>query len=169
VALQVDVKDIAACADSVMFCISKGLCAPVGSLICGSHDFIKQAKRNRKLLGGGMRQVGFLVACGLISLNDMTKRLELDHELACYLAKMLHQMPYIELDESKVQINMVFFKINQPDFDHNDFYEYLLSKGIKINPVDDGFYRFVTHNDISKADVDLTLKFVSDYLLKTPD
>ena len=169
VALQVDVKDIAACADSVMFCISKGLCAPVGSLICGSHDFIKQAKRNRKLLGGGMRQVGFLAACGLISLNDMTKRLELDHELARYLAKMLHQMPYIELDESKVQINMVFFKFNQPDFDHNDFYEYLLSKGIKINPVDDGFYRFVTHNDISKADVDLTLKFVSDYLLKTPD
>ena len=163
--LNVDPKTIAACADSVMFCISKGLCSPVGSLICGSKEFIKQAERNRKLLGGGMRQVGFLAACGLVSLNEMTKRLADDHQLAQYLAHKLNQLPMIEIDEEKVQINMVFFKINTPQFDNQAFYNHLLAKSIKINPVDNGYYRFVTHNDISKADVDYVIKVVSEYLI----
>lgn len=163
-ALNVDPKEIAACADSVMFCISKGLCSPIGSLIVGSKEFIKQAERNRKLLGGGMRQVGFLAACGLISLNDMTKRLADDHQLAKHLAQKLNQLPMIDLDETKVQINMVFFKINTPQFDHQAFYDHLLNERIKINPVDNGYYRFVTHNDISKANIDYVLQVINDYL-----
>lgn len=166
VSLNIDPAKIASYADSVMFCISKGLCAPVGSLIVGSHDFIKQAERNRKLLGGGMRQVGFLAASGLIALNEMTKRLDNDHKLAKYLASKLNEFEIIELDESKVQINMVFFKIKIPDFDHQAFYDHLSLHNIKINPQDHGQYRFVTHNDINQDDVDKTLRLIKDYLVK---
>ncbi len=86
-ALKVDVKDLVAPADSVSFCLSKGLCAPVGSLLVGSKEFIDEARHNRKLLGGGMRQVGILAAAGLISLRKMTGRLHIDHENACALAE----------------------------------------------------------------------------------
>ena len=168
-ALNVDPKAIAACADSVMFCISKGLCSPVGSLICGSKEFIKQAERNRKLLGGGMRQAGFLAACGLISLNEMTKRLANDHQLAKYLAHELNQLPMIVIDESKVQINMVFFKLATPQFDHQAFYNHLLSNKIKLNPIDNGYYRFVTHNDVVKTDIDYVIKIINEYLKQKVD
>lgn len=166
IALNTDVKELAACADSVMFCISKGLCAPIGSLLCGDEAFIRQANRNRKLLGGGMRQTGVLAACGLIAINDMTKRLDQDHALAKYLAAQLHKLNGIELDETKVQINMVFFQIAIPNFDHAGFTAYLFEKGIKTNPVDNGSYRLVTHNDIHKEDADYALKTIAEYLTK---
>lgn len=166
VSLNVDVKAIAACADSVMFCVSKGLCAPVGSLICGDRVFIEQAKRNRKLLGGGMRQAGFLAASGLIALQEMTKRLAEDHRLARYLASELKQIDKIDLDISKVQINMVFFKINDDKFDHSLFYNYLYTNGIKINPIDNGYYRFVTHNDVDQTAIDKTIKLIKSYMKK---
>ena len=113
-ALGVDVKEIAACADSVMFCLSKGLCAPVGSMLVGSREYIECARRNRKMLGGGMRQCGFLAAAGLIALEVMTKRLQEDHDNAKYMAQRLQQMPGVSLDMSSVEINMVFFKLDAP-------------------------------------------------------
>jgi threonine aldolase len=149
-----------------MFCLSKGLCSPIGSLLCGDAKFIKKARKFRKLLGGGMRQVGFLAACGLISLEKMVDRLKEDHENAQYLANELAKLPGIEIDVEKVHINLVFFKITKQDFDHNGFAAALLEKGIKINPAEDGSidYRFVTHNDVSRDSLDTVLVIMKESL-----
>ena len=109
--LKVDVSELGAPADSISFCLSKGLCAPVGSLLVSSKAFIKEARRTRKMLGGGMRQVGILAVAGLIALRDMPGRLHIDHENACALAEGLAKLPYIDLDMSSVQSNMVFFNL----------------------------------------------------------
>ncbi|MEG1778287.1 MAG: threonine aldolase family protein, partial [Angelakisella sp.] len=109
-ALGVSPKEIAACTDSVMFCLSKGLCAPVGSMICGTREFIARARRMRKILGGGMRQAGVLATCGIIALEKMTLRLGEDHESAKYLAAELNKIQGIEVETNRVKINMVFWK-----------------------------------------------------------
>ncbi len=110
-ALNTSVKDLVAPADSVSFCLSKGLCAPVGSILVGSKAFIHEAHRTRKTLGGGMRQAGILAAAGLIALHKMTKRLHEDHANACRLAEGIADIPHIKVDVSRVQTNMVFFDL----------------------------------------------------------
>jgi len=97
--------------DSVSICLSKGLCAPVGSVLVGSEDFIRQARRQRKLLGGGMRQAGVLAAAGIIALKTMTQRLQADHHLAQRLAQGLATIPGIQIDPTVVETNMVFFAL----------------------------------------------------------
>lgn len=153
-ALGVDVKEIAACADSVKFCLSKGLCAPVGSILAGSKEYIEQARRYRKLLGGGMRQCGFLAAAGLVALEVMTKRLQEDHDNAKYMARRLQKIKGISLDMDSVEINMVFFRIDAPEQVIQTLPEKMLEAGIKINGIEDGEFRFVTTNDTSRADID---------------
>ena len=153
-ALGGDVKEIAACADSVMFCLSKGLCAPVGSILVGSKEYIEQARRYRKLLGGGMRQCGFLAAAGLVALEVMTKRLQEDHDNAKYMARRLQKIKGISLDMDSVEINMVFFRIDAPEQVIQTLPEKMLEAGIKINGIEDGEFRFVTTNDTSRADID---------------
>jgi threonine aldolase len=111
VALNTSAKDLVRDADSVMFCLSKGLCAPVGSMLVGSYDFIQQARRVRKSLGGGMRQAGILAAAGLIAIRSMTTRLAEDHVNAYALAEELVALPHIHLDLKTVQTNMVFFDL----------------------------------------------------------
>lgn len=154
VVLERDVKDIAACCDSVMFCLSKGLCAPVGSVLCGSKTFIERARKNRKALGGGMRQVGFLAAAGIIAIEKMSKRLKDDHDNAKYLAQRLQTFEMIQLDLANVEINMVFFTINAPKAVRDDLPQFLQSRGILINAEEDGEFRFVTSNDVTKDDID---------------
>lgn len=110
-ALNTPVKDLVAPADSVSFCLSKGLCAPVGSILVGSKEFIYRAHRTRKMLGGGMRQAGILAAAGLIALHKMTTRLQEDHDNACRLAEGIAQIPYINIDVSRVRTNMFFFDL----------------------------------------------------------
>jgi threonine aldolase len=110
-ALGVPAHELVAPADSMSFCLSKGLCAPVGSVLVGSQDFIYEARRTRKSLGGGMRQVGILAAAGLIALREMTQRLHEDHAHACRLAEGLATIPHIEIDPSRVRSNMVFLRI----------------------------------------------------------
>ncbi|MBZ0287026.1 MAG: low-specificity L-threonine aldolase [Anaerolineae bacterium] len=110
-ALNIPVHELVAPADSVSFCLSKGLCAPVGSVLVGSQAFIAQARRMRKLLGGGMRQVGVLAAAGLIALREMTPRLKEDHVNACSLAEGLAQLPHIRIDPATVYTNMIYFDI----------------------------------------------------------
>ena len=161
--LGVDAREITRYCDSVMFCLSKGLCAPVGSMLCGSEAFIRRARKYRKLLGGGMRQVGILAAAGILSLTQMTKRLHVDHENARYIADALAQVPGVTVDLDSVHINIVFFKIAAPEFDHGAFARHLLDNGIKINAADDGVYRFVTHNDVSREDVDFVLDVIKKY------
>ena len=137
-----------------MFCLSKGLCAPVGSILAGSKEYIEQARRYRKLLGGGMRQCGFLAAAGLVALEVMTKRLQEDHDNAKYMARRLQKIKGISLDMDSVEINMVFFRIDAPEQVIQTLPEKMLEAGIKINGIEDGEFRFVTTNDTSRADID---------------
>jgi len=104
-----------------------------------------------------MRQAGVLAACGIISLEKMTKRLCEDHANARYLAETLAATPDIILDPKAVHINLVFFTITKPNFNHNAFPQYLLEKGIKINAAENGEYRFVTHNNITRQDIDTVI------------
>lgn len=110
-ALGIDPKLITQHVDSISICLSKGLCAPVGSVLVGQPDFIHQARRHRKLLGGGMRQAGILAAAGLIALKDMTQRLAHDHDNARRLALGLAEIPGIGIDPARVETNMVFFSL----------------------------------------------------------
>ena len=110
--LNVDVKEIAQFADSINFCLSKGLCAPIGSVLVGSNEFINKARKNRKLLGGGMRQAGILAAAGIIALDEMTLRLQEDHENAKNLAEGLAEIPGIHLDVEGVQTNIIMVDVS---------------------------------------------------------
>jgi len=162
--LGCDVKELVACCDSLMFCLSKGLCAPIGSMLCGSAEFIRRAKKIRKLMGGGMRQAGILAACGIIALEKMTKRLHIDHENAQYMAAKLADIPGVEIDQSRAHINLVFFKVNKPNFDHAAFVSSLLAQSIKTNAREGGIYRFVAHNDISREDINRAIDVVKSLI-----
>lgn len=162
--LSVDVKEISKYSDSVMFCLSKGLCSPIGSILCGTREFIQKARRNRKILGGGMRQVGVIAACGIISLDKMIDRLKIDHENARYLAENLSKIDGFEIDLNSVQTNMLFFDIKIPNFNHKEFASYLLDKGIKINEAIGDNYRLVTNNDVTKENIIFLLNCINNYL-----
>lgn len=161
-ALKCDVEEIAQYADTVSVCLSKGLCSPIGSILVGSAAFIREARYKRKIMGGGMRQVGILAACGKISLQQMTKRLSVDHENAIYMEKLLSQIPGIQIDRSQREINMVFFDILNEKKYH--LHEYLFQNGVKILPYDNGF-RFVTHNYIDQKDIKRVYELMKEYLV----
>ena len=162
--LNVKATDITQYTDSVMFCLSKGLCAPVGSMLAGSKVFIDKARKNRKLLGGGMRQSGILAAAGIIALEEMIKRLDMDHENAKYMAKRLLGIPGIELDIDKVQIDMVFFKLDSSYISPDALVNKLFKKGIKISEPEAGLYRFVSNNDIDKKDIDYLIDSMKEII-----
>jgi threonine aldolase len=162
-ALGVPVTELSRCADSVMFCVSKGLCAPVGSLVCGTGEFVERARYNRKILGGGMRQAGVLAACGIIALEKMTTRLHLDHENARYLGDRLAEIPGITVDKEKIRINMVFWKQNVPGFDNEAFMAFMSERRIKTTGIRVDEYRFVTHNDITRDDIDTVAAALREY------
>jgi threonine aldolase len=159
VALGGDVKTIAQYADSVTFCLSKGLSAPVGSVICGSREFIAQARRYRKMLGGGMRQAGVLAAAGIVALEKMVDRLAEDHANARRLAEGLADTPGVLIELDRVQTNIVFFNLTSDVKTPGQvIVQRMLDHKIKI--LDAGparRFRFVTHAWIDRADVDRTL------------
>jgi threonine aldolase len=163
-ALRIPAARIAACADSVMFCVSKGLCAPAGSLVCGPAEFVERARYNRKILGGGMRQAGVLAACGIIALEKMTARLAADHENAHILGERLSGIPGVNVDREKIRINMVFWKAEIPGFDDKGFAAFMGERRIKIGEGAAGEYRFVTHNDVSREDVDRVITALEEYI-----
>lgn len=161
-ALGVEAAEVAARADSVMFCLSKGLCAPVGSILAGPRSFIDAARRKRKIMGGGMRQAGVLAAAGLLALDEMTKRLGEDHENARRLAGLLAELPGVELDPASVQINMVFFKAcfkGEGTAYAGRVVAAMKRQGVLVNPPDivspgKAEFRFVTHYWIDRARVE---------------
>lgn len=163
-ALNVDAKEISKYADSVMFCLSKGLCAPIGSMLVGSKAFIERARKNRKLMGGGLRQVGIIAACGVVALKEMTKRLHVDHENAQYLAKGLSELPGINVLDNQRDINMVFITISDEINFPDNFSELLREKGIKVNGYRGEEIRFVTHNDIDKKDIDYVIEVIKGFI-----
>jgi threonine aldolase len=138
--------------DSVMFCVSKGLSAPVGSLLCGSEEFIHEARRVRKALGGGMRQAGVLAAAGLVAL-DMVERLDEDHAHARRLAEGLTRIP--QLAVHPVETNMVLADVSATGLTGTHFAELMHDAGVGCLPRDMGpTARFVTHRHITSADID---------------
>lgn len=163
-ALGVDASQITQYTDSVMFCLSKGMCAPVGSMLAGSKLFIARARKNRKLLGGGMRQAGILAAAGLIALEKMSKRLNIDHENAKYMAMRLLEIPGIKLIPEDVQINMVFFDMEETETSSAKLVSELFKKNIKINGIEGGLMRFVTNNDVTKEDIDYTIQCMKEIM-----
>lgn len=165
-ALDVDVKEITKYCDSVMFCLSKGLCAPIGSILAGSKEFINKARKKRKLMGGGLRQAGFLAAAGIVSLEEMTKRLNEDHNNAKLLAEELNKIPEINVDFSNLKINMVFFKFNDSSIDTKALVNYLLENNIKINDIENGLMRFVTHYWIKEEDIHKIVNTLKKFLSK---
>jgi threonine aldolase len=132
--LGVNAKEIANLCDSVMFCLSKGLCAPVGSILAGNKIFINRARKGRKLMGGGLRQAGFLAAAGIVALDSMITRLKEDHENAIFLGTELSKIPGIKVKIEDININMVFLDITQTEWDANELTLALQERGIKVNP-----------------------------------
>lgn len=163
-ALDVDVKEITKSCDTVSCCLSKGLCAPVGSVLAGDSVTITKARKYRKMLGGGMRQCGILAAAAIIALKDMTKRLKEDHDNARYMAKKLSELSGVEVDLESVQINMVFFKLDRPAGLIDSLPDKMLEKGIKINGMELGELRFVTSNDVSRDDIDYAVKVFAELI-----
>ncbi len=151
--LGVDPREITQYCDSVMFCLSKGLCAPVGSMLAGTREFIERARKGRKLMGGGLRQAGILAAAGLIALKKMTRRLHEDHENALLLGKELAKIPGVKVNLDDIHINMVFFDISETGCNQDNLTEELHKRGIKANPPENGVMRFVTHYWVKKDDV----------------
>jgi threonine aldolase len=144
--------------DSVTFCLSKGLCAPVGSVLCGSQPFIAKARRLRKMLGGGMRQAGILAAAGIVALEQMVDRLGEDHARAKKLADGLRQVPGLKMDQEIPATNMVFLSLRQQvHFTTAELIEKLKQQGVLIGATGERHYRLVTHFWIDDAGVEQTI------------
>jgi threonine aldolase len=159
VALQVPVARIAAPFDSVSVCLSKGLGAPVGSLLCGSRQFIGQARRWRKMLGGGMRQAGILAAAGIIALTEHVERLAEDHAHARRLAEGLAGIAELAVEPAAVQTNMVF--AHPPADTAKKLISYLKERGVIVGGY--GALRMVTHLDVSAAEIDQTVAAIKGF------
>ena len=162
VSLKTDVKELASCADTIMFCLSKGLCAPVGSMLVGSKAFVRRARKNRKIMGGAMRQAGIIAAPGIIALEKMTKRLDEDHQMAKYMAQKLSELKGVHVLTDQLDINMVYCKIQTPD--PMGLVSHLENNNILVNPEDDGLWRFVTHYWVGQTEIDLFVEKMREYL-----
>ncbi|BFL41387.1 L-allo-threonine aldolase [uncultured Butyricicoccus sp.] len=146
-----DVRELTQYCDTVMCCLSKGLCAPVGSILAGPKDVIWRARRARRILGGGLRQVGFLAAAGMVALRDMTGRLSEDHENAKYLGELLSAVDGVHVFAERTQIDMVFFTTDWDAEKASRYPAWMLGRGIKVTGCMDGEYRMVCHHDITRA------------------
>lgn len=163
-ALCKPVGEITAKFDSVMFCLSKGLGAPVGSMLVGSREFIDQARKYRKALGGGMRQAGILAAAGLIALENMPARLHEDHANAKFLAAELSKLPGITIDLASVQTNIVVADVSGTGMSGTEFIRRVGECGLKIGSGFGDAVRFVTHMDVDRAGCERAVAIVSESL-----
>lgn len=155
VAQNVPAKELAGPVDSVTFCLSKGLCAPVGSVLCGSVVFIRRARRLRKMLGGGMRQAGILAAAGIVALEKMVDRLIEDHMRAKKLAEGLRKVPGLRLEEGTPRTNMVFLSLTEDvKCSTEEFIDSMRGVGVLIGATGERQYRLVTHYWIDDAGVE---------------
>jgi threonine aldolase len=148
--------------DSVQFCFSKGLGAPVGSMIVGSTDLIERCRVIRKMLGGGMRQVGVLAAAALVALEEGPKRLHMDHENAQLLAQGLAQIPRIRIEPHKVQTNIVIFDVGDSGLESSRFLQRLAERKVLGGAVDGRRVRMVTHLDVNRADIERALRIIGE-------
>ncbi|MBI2838927.1 MAG: threonine aldolase [Acidobacteria bacterium] len=165
IALGVEARAIAALCDSVTFCLSKGLGAPVGSVLCGSADFIRAARKRRKIMGGAMRQVGVLAAPGIVALTEGIGHLRQDHENARLLGELLARIPGVAIDLAKVQTNMVFIHIDRPGKSEEGLVDFLATKRILTYPPMAWGIRLVTSLEVTPEDVRALAAAVADYLV----
>jgi threonine aldolase len=164
-ALETTVAEIARPFDSVMFCLSKGLGAPVGSMIVGKKDFIQQAVSIRKLLGGGMRQVGVLAAAGLVALEESPKALIEDHANAKRLARGLAELRGVRIDPERVETNIAIFDIAETGLTTAECAAELKSRGVLANGINPREMRMVTHYDVNRDAIEQTLRIVKEILV----
>jgi threonine aldolase len=157
VALKRPVGDFARPVDSLTFCLSKGLGAPVGSLVCGSRELVTRARRVRKMLGGGMRQVGVLAAAGIVALESMVDRLAEDHVNCRRLAEGIGRLPHVRLELATVQTNIVIFRIEK-DGGAAELVTGCLARKVKIHQTGPATIRCVTHKDVDGDDIERALE-----------
>ena len=168
VALKRDAREFARPVDSVTFCLSKGLAAPVGSLICGSTELIARARRVRKMLGGGMRQAGIIAAAGIVALERMVDRLAEDHDNARRLAEAVAQTPRLSIDLSSVQTNIVIFSVDHPGGRDaavkatEALVRGCAARKVKIHAMGPTSIRCVTHKDVDADDIDRTIAAIRE-------
>jgi threonine aldolase len=162
VALGVPARDLVRSADSVSFCLSKGLSAPVGSLLCGSAAFVAEARRWRKAVGGGMRQCGVIAAAGIVALEQMVDRLAEDHANARRFAQGIAAVPGIELDPTRVETDIVIFGVDPERMPALQLVSMLRARGVQMSATGPAHIRAVTHYGISAADVDTAVDAVRE-------
>jgi len=153
VALRRPAADFARPVDSVTFCVSKGLGAPVGSVICGSREFVGRARRVRKMLGGGMRQAGIIAAAGIVALERMVERLAEDHANARRLAEGLAKLPGLRVDLSSVQTNIVILRVDRGPAATDELVRGCAARKVKVHAMGPAAIRCVTHKDVDGDDI----------------
>ncbi len=164
VALGADVKEFTEHVDSLSFCLSKGLSAPIGSVVCGTAEFIAEARRNRKLLGGGMRQAGIVAAPGIVALDKMIERLAEDHKNAKRLAQGIANVPGLSIDVSKVQTNIVYFDVTSSKITAARLRSMLAEKGVLALDTGPARFRMLTHHGIEGSDIERALEVLKEIM-----
>jgi threonine aldolase len=162
VALKVDVKEFTRHVDNLMFCLSKGLSCPIGSIVVGSGEFIERARKIRKMLGGGMRQAGIIAAPGIIAFEKMIDRLEEDHKNARLLAEGLAKIDGLHLDLRTVQTNIVMCDLDDLGVSAETFVDKLKARGVLVNSMSKTRVRFVTHRGIEKHHIERALSIIEE-------
>ena len=162
VASGLHVQELTRRVDSVTFCLSKGLSAPVGSVVCGCREFITAARRIRKSVGGGMRQCGIIAAAGIVALEEMVERLADDHANARRLAEGIDRIKGLSIDLDTVVTNMVYFNLSTDRLTCDQFVDRLSEKGVKCLALPPMGFRMVTHYGIESSDIDCALKIIGE-------
>jgi threonine aldolase len=160
--LGVEVREICKYVDTVAFCLSKGLSAPLGSVLCGPADFIAEARRNRQKLGGGQRQAGIIAAAGIYAIEKMSLRLEEDHQNARALAEGLVKIPGLAVDLSTVQTNIVVVELAADRLTQAELVERLREQGVLVVPWTEGRIRLVTHYGVERRHIEQALQIIRD-------
>jgi len=158
------VADFTSAADTTMFCLSKGLSAPVGSMLCGARELIERATKTRFLMGGAMRQAGLLAACGIYALNNLVDRLAEDHANARLLAAAAERWPQVSVGQASVDTNMVYLKVDDTGMTSTEFCEKLEECGVLAGGVDINMVRFVTHRGITAGDIEKVIDAIDSIL-----
>ena len=166
VAMKKDVREFTQYADNLMFCLSKGLSCPIGSIVVGNQEFIERARKKRKMLGGGMRQAGIIAAPGIIALEKMIPRLEDDNRNAKFLARGLSDIKGISVDLQHVQTNIVHFEITYAEVKSDVFTSRLKEEGLLALPTDRNRVRMVTHRGIERTHIESALDIVETIIRK---
>ena len=166
VATGSSVSDLTKEVESVSFCLSKGLSAPSGSLLCGESSFIQRARFNRKALGGGMRQAGILAAAGIVALNVMSKKIVQDHQNAKKLADGISKIDGINLELEKTKTNIIYFKLDHPKVNSSALLEFMEKKNIRFFELAPNWFRLVTHSVISNESIDYVVNEFDHFFAK---